>query len=63
MASESSVLSLKPVRPGEIGKLLRLLADAADKAQPLALALRRFDDAFAPAAESDHSGVDHGCAP
>jgi hypothetical protein len=54
---------LEPVCLGEIGELLRLFADAANKAQPLALALRRFDDAFAPAPKSHDGCIDHGCAP
>src|SRR5262245_31194781 len=52
---------LETVAGREIASELRLLAHAADEAQPLALALRSFDDRLAPAPEANNCGIDHGC--
>jgi hypothetical protein len=51
---------LEALGGGEIADPIGLHADAADEAQALALALRRFDDVLAPASEADNGGVDHG---
>ena len=51
---------LEALGGGEIAHQIGLLADAADEAQALALALHGFDDVLAPASEADDGGVDHG---
>ena len=43
----------------EIAHQFGLLADSANEAQALALALHRLDDVFSPPAKADYSGIYH----
>ena len=45
---------------GEAAHVVRLLADAVDEAELLALALHGGDQGLAPASEADDGGIDHG---
>src|SRR6266850_6058717 len=50
---------LEPISGRRVAKLVGVAADGAGEAQPIALALDRFDEGPAPPAETDDSCVDH----
>jgi len=49
----------KAMLAGEAADVVRLLADAVNEAQLLALALHGRHQGFSPAAKADHGSIDH----